>query len=191
MKNELLSKSWLLPALVVGIAVAYVTLVLIPGQRKIRQLADDVEAHQAFVAQSQAITPALAVTQQEIQRAEQYRTVWEQASPHGPNLAGLFGQINGLAKSSGVVTTRFAPQDPVVLAKLRRVPLLIGCTGSFPQIARFVQSLERLPTTVWIEDLKLEKSEKTGENVQCELSLAIFAVNSEDSDKANLSEKPI
>jgi Tfp pilus assembly protein PilO len=130
-------------------------------------------------------------TQKEIQRTSAYVAAWRSASPHEANLAGLFGRIGALARSSHVSTTRMAPHAPLVMARVRRVTLVMGCTGSFSQIASFLQKLENMPQTLWIEDLRLEKSSKDGELVGCEMTLEIFADNPESSDETKSSGKPI
>jgi Tfp pilus assembly protein PilO len=191
MKKDLLNNSWLLPGLVVAAAVAYFAMVFLPGQRKLREMAEELETNREAVVRSQMTAPAILVTQQEIAKARQYTSNWEEVTPRGSRLAALFGRINALAKASGVVTTRFVPQDPVVLAKVRRVPVTIGCTGAYSQVSQFAQNLESLPSTIWIDDFRLERAGKDGELVQCELHLAIFADNSEDSDKAKSSDHPI
>jgi Tfp pilus assembly protein PilO len=191
MKTSIPQGNWLLPLAALGMAAAYFALVFLPNRRAIGELAEQVACKQEAVLRAAAESHALVTTQKEIQRASAYVAAWQSASSHEANLAGLFGRIGALARSSHVSTTRMAPQEPLVMARLRRVSVLMGCTGSFPQITGFLQKLENLPQTLWIEDLRLENSSKDGELMRCEMTLEVFADNPESSDEIKSSGKPI
>lgn len=187
MKTSSLLNGWTIPIAAVGLAVAYAFCFFLPGQRQVAELSQQVATEQAFVQQTEALAPALAATEQQIQAARAYNAAWKEASPSPADLAALFGQIHELAKAAGVTTTRLDPDVPVDLARLRRIPLMIGCTGQFTQIARFLESVERLPQTIWIENLRLEAGGENGKDVQCEVMLEIFADNPKNSGQVNLS----
>ena len=191
MKTGILQGNWLLPLATLGMGTAYLVLVFLPNRRAISELAGQVACKQQTVLQAAADLQALATTQREIQRASSYVAAWQSASPREGNLAGLFGRIGVLARSSHVSTARMAPQEPLVMAKVRRVSVMMGCTGSFSQITSFLQKLEEMPQTLWIEDLRLENSGKDGELMRCEMTLEIFADNPESSDEIRSSGKPI
>ena len=72
----------------------------------------------------------------------------------------MLGRIHQEADAAGVRITRFDPQAPVVYEKLRRVPVVVGCTGSFSQIYEFIRKLETMPTSVWVGALRMEKDVK-------------------------------
>jgi len=187
MKSNLLENSWAIPLLTAGVAAAYLFLVFLPGQKAMGQLANDLATKQDFVSQTGMMSPAMKVSEQEVKKTLEYNAAWKGAAPTEGQLSALFGQIHTLAKTSGLTTTRFDLQEPEVLARVQRVPVVIGCTGSFDQIARFLAQLERLPQTIWIEDLRIEPAGKAGEVVQCEVSLVVFADNPENSDQVNSS----
>ncbi len=191
MKTSILQGNWLLPLAALGMGVAYFALVFLPNRRAIGEMAEQVACKRGAVLHAAAESDTLLTTQQEIQRTSAYVAAWRSASPHEANLAGLFGRIGALARSSHVSTTRMAPQAPLVMAKVRRVSVLMGCTGSFAQITSFLQKLENMPQSLWIEDLRLENSSKDGEVMRCEMTLEIFADNPESSDEIRSSGKPI
>ena len=191
MKTTILQGNWLLPLAALGMGVAYFALGFFPNRRAIGELAEQVASKQEAVLQATLESRLLSTTQKEIQQASDYVAAWRSVSPHEANLAGLFGQIGALARSSHVSTTRMAPQEPLVMARVRRVCVLMGCTGSFPQITSFLQKLENMPQTLWIEDLRLENSNKDRELMRCEMTLEIFADNPESSDETRSSGKPI
>jgi Tfp pilus assembly protein PilO len=183
--------NWLLPLAALGLGAAYFALVFLPNRRAIGELAEQVACKQEAVLRAAEESHALSTTQKEIQRASAYVAAWQSASPHEANLASLFGRIGVLARSSHVWTTRLAPQEPLVMARVRRVSVLMGCTGSFSQITSFLQRLENMPQTLWINDLRLENSSKDGELMKCEMTLEVFADNPENSGEIRSSGKPI
>ncbi len=187
MKTASLLNGWTLPVVAVGMAVAYAFGFFLPQQRSLAELSRQVTSQHELIDQTAALAPALAATEQQIEATRQYTTAWETASPSDADLPMLFGQIHQLAKMAGVTTTRFDPDTPVTLARVRRIPLRIGCTGQFSQIARFLESVERLPQTVWVENLHLERGSQAGEVVQCEVMLEVFADKPENSDQVKLS----
>jgi Tfp pilus assembly protein PilO len=191
MKSNILQGKWLLPLATVAVGIAYFVLLFLPNRRAIGELAEQVSCKRQAAVQVARGSQTLLATQKEIQRATAYVAVWQSDLPHGGTMAHLFRRIGGLARSSHVSMTRMAPQEPLAMARLRRVPVLMGCTGSFSQIADFLQKLEKLPQTLWINDLRLEGSGKDGKSVRCEITLEIFADNLEISDCARSSGKPI
>jgi Tfp pilus assembly protein PilO len=191
MKSNILQGKWLLPLATVAVGIAYFVLLFLPNRRSIGELAEQVACKQQAVVQVAQGSQALLTTQKEIQRATAYVAVWQSALPREGSLARLFRRIGGLARSSHVSMTRMAPQEPLAMARLRRVSVLMGCTGSFSQIADFLQRLEKLPQSLWINDLRLEGSGKDGRFMKCEMTLEIFADNLEISDCVKSSGKPI
>lgn len=187
MNAKLLQKSWMIPALAGGLAAAYLYFFFLPQQRAIAELTQQLTTQREFVRQTEMLAPALAATETQVKTTLQYTTAWQETSPSEAELAVLFGQISELAKAAGVTTTRFDPDSPVKLTRIRRFPLMIGCTGQFSQIARFLESVERLPQTIWVASLRMEASSEGRENVGCEVMLEIFADNPKNSDQANLS----
>jgi len=191
MKTNILQGNWLLPLAALGMGAAYFALVFLPNRRAIGELAEQVACKQEAVLRAAEESHALSTTQKEIQRASAYVGAWQSASPHVANLASVFGRIGALARSSHVSTTRLAPQEPLVMARVRRMPVLMGCTGSFSQITSFLQKLEKMPQVMWIDDLRLENPGKDGKAMKCEMTLEIFADNPENSDEIRSSGKPI
>jgi Tfp pilus assembly protein PilO len=191
MKTHILQGNWLLPLAALGMGAAYFVLVFLPNRRAIGELAEQVAGKQEAVLQAATASQTLLTTQKELDRTSAYVAAWRSVAPREGNLASLFGRIGALARSSHVSTTRLTPQEPLVMARVRCVPMLMGCTGSFSQIASFLQKLEDMPQTVWIDDLRLENSSKDGELMKCEMTLEVFADNPESSDEIKSSGKPI
>jgi len=187
MKTSIHRGSWLVTLPVAGLAVAYVLGWYVPGRRQIEQLSEELAADEEFVALADAVAPAIQTTRHQLQECLAYNAAWTESAPAQAELSALFGKIHALARASGSTTIRFDPEPPVVLDKLRRIPVVLGCTGSFAQIAEFLHHLEALPQAIWIEGLKIEQSRQDRESVECQLELLIFADNPDDSDQVDLT----
>ncbi len=191
MKLNLTADSWLVPALTLAAAVAYTTLWFIPQQHKISQLREELATKRTFVTQGCTLPTALQATQCELEKTQLYQRAWADASPGRTRLSALFGQISALAKQSGIATTRFDPDPGQDMSRLCRVPLAIGCTGSFAQTRKFLHGIESLPATIWVEKLHVARDSKDGKVVQSVLDLEIFADKQDISDQVNHMEQPI
>jgi len=187
MKADFLQNGWIGPAVAAGVAGAYLLFGFLPGQLSLAEMSSQLAAKRDFVAQAAATLPALAAAEQQVRQANQYNAHWQEALLDDAELSTLFGRIHEMAKNSGVTTTRFQPESPVTLARVRRVPLAIGCTGQFGQIVRFLGELERLPQIVWVDQVRMEPAGQNKEAIQCEVILGIFVDNSENSDEGNQS----
>lgn len=188
MYTKIRHRTWIVTLPVAGLAAAYAYFFYLPGERAITQLSEELAAAEAFVDQAQDLAVVVKPTRQRLTETRQYNEVWEKADPSGAGLFALLGEINRLCKESGATTTQFDPEEAVRRQRVQSIPLLLGCSGSFSQICKFLNALEQLPQTVWIENLRMEQSGQDGANVHCELSLAIFADNLGDSDQVDHSE---
>lgn len=181
------SNPWIIVAPGAALAVAYLAFVYLPGQRAINALREQVTNTEQYVEQGQTMALATEATRQEFERTRSYVGAWEDSAPSEDELSGLFGRISRLAKDSGTTTVRFDPQPAAAYDKVRRIPVTMACAGSFGQISEFLRGLEGLDQTVWIESLQMEGSGENEEDVQCELTLGIFAGNPDDSDQVDRS----
>jgi len=188
MKTSISGSTWLVIVPVLAVAVAYVFLVFLPGQEAIGKLREELAGREAFIQQVEAFGATIEATQQELDKTEEYVGRWEAATPSEDELSVVFGRISQLAKDSGTTTTRFEPQPATHYDEIRRIPLAVECHGSFASVCEFLCSLEGLEETVWIESLQMEQAGEDGGNVKCEVSMAIFADNPDDSDQVDLSE---
>jgi len=181
-------RTWIVVLPMVGLAAVYAYFFYLPGHRAIAQLSEEVAAAETFVDQARGLAGVVEPTRQQLNKTLQYNQVWQEPAPSGAGLFELLGEINRLCKESGATATQFDPEEAVCHQRVQRIPLLLGLSGSFSQICKFLADLEQLPQTVWIESLRMEESDQDGGNVHCELSLAIFADNLDDSDQVDQSD---
>lgn len=182
MKKEIHRTSWYVTVPVAAAAVLYVVLFFLPGRRAIAELEQQVETKQNYIAQSQTLAAALVASQMELEKTKAHNQRWLQAAPAPGQLSTLYGKIYLLAKNAGVTTTRFDPEPVVLLDALRKIPVAIGCTGTFSQVSEFLRALESQPEEIWIESLRIQAREGDEESVECEISAVIFSGNPDISN---------
>ncbi len=191
MKTHPVSRPWTILVLAAAAAGAYLCFGYLPGEASLDGLRGELAAVEESIQQAEMLAPAIEATRQQSGKTAEYVRKWEQSAPSEDQLSELFGRINRLAEESGATTTRFEPQPPVPYDTICRLPVQMGCAGSFGQIGRFLRALECLDQTVWIGALRMEQAGENREDVHCELTLDIFADNSGGSDQVGRSEQPI
>ncbi|NUQ64256.1 MAG: type 4a pilus biogenesis protein PilO [Pirellulales bacterium] len=188
MSSKIATSSWTIPFLVGAAAAAYLAVVFLPGQRALARLHADLVSQDACVAQAGDLAPAIQATEKELEDTVRFNRAWQEASPTPQALSGLFGRMNQLAKDAGVSMTRFDPEPVELMQRIRRVPVLLGCTGTFPQVCELLQKFEHLPQAIWIHGLQLEVDGKNSKTVKVEVALSVFADNSDTSGQVDRSE---
>jgi Tfp pilus assembly protein PilO len=191
MKTNVTGSHWIITLPTLAVAAAYGYFVFLPKERSIAALRGEINAAEQFIEQVEALAPAIEATRQHLDKTRQYVDQWKQSAPTEDGLSEVFGRINRLAAESGITTTRFEPQPAVAYDTIQRLPVVVACVGSFDEICQFLQGLDRLTGTVWIERLRIQgsgESGESGEDVDCELSLAVFTDNPDDSDQVDPSE---
>jgi Tfp pilus assembly protein PilO len=187
MKPKRAPNTWLVTLAAAGLALAFLFLVFLPRQKAIQALSDELCEKQEYAATAGSVAAAMEIARGELERSRAYNAAWKDSAPPEAELAGLFGKVNALASACGVTPLRFDPDSPVKMQRVCRVPVAVGCTGTFGQIASFLLELEDLPQTIWVDSLQLEAMWQSGDSVQCGLDLIIFADNPDDSDQAKLA----
>lgn len=187
MKSNLLRGSWIVTLPLVALAAAYFYFLFLPGQREIARLADELALQRQFVQGSVSGVAAIRATAGDLERCREYTAEWAKNAPVEGDLADLLARITSAAKHAGTTITRLEPDRPVRYEHVSRVPVVVGLAGSFSQVGRLICDLERLPQTLWIQEVRIEIAGKDGENVQCEMVVEIFADNPGDSGQVKLS----
>jgi len=181
MKNILGKGSWAVTLPLVGVALAYLFLVYLPSQRADAELQQQLKEQQEYLAGAKAINTAMQTTVEQLQGAEAYQMRWAEHAPSERTIGALYEKMHLLARAQGVTITRFDPQAVVAHAYLVELPVSLGCTGQFAEIATFLAEIESLPEEIWVSGLRMEEMEADRQSVSCELDLVVFAANSENS----------
>ncbi len=188
MSRSLRKGSWAVTITLAGTAAVFLALAYLPGYRRMKELREQIQAQEQYLAGATAMGVALTTAQQELRETLRYNRAWLAGTPGPRSSPQLYERIQRLAKGAGVETTRFDPQPIEPQALLYEFPLSIACTGKFEQIHAFVRSLEGAPQTIWIKQLDLRRSPNGDDLLECELNLVIFAVDPGNSDYVDYSD---
>ena len=186
--------NWVLVAPLVALNVAYLVFFFLPGQKEIAAMRTDILDTQRYLADA-ALRPAeIERVGKQIENAETHTDAWRELAPSADNVARLFSEINRRAGTAGVAVTRFEPRQVDEMDHLDRITLHLGAEGSFEQMFRLMRQLEQLPESIWIDSMHFRThhspsnilnsalSETDTASVRSEITLAIFAAKSKDSD---------
>jgi Tfp pilus assembly protein PilO len=187
-ENKFHCSSWLVTIPLVAIAAIHIVFVFFPGRKVISQLQKDIEYRQIYISNAANVSVKLADAQQELVKVKSYIENWRRMAYAINRLPVLYGDINKLSKQAGTTTSRFEPQMIIEFGMIRQIPIHMACTGTFAQIHEFIRSLEGLPQTIWIDQLRFDKPGQTGENVLCEINLVVFSDNSKLSNYVDNSK---
>ena len=174
--------NWIATSAMAAITSAFLWLVFLPQMKSIRALQADMRVKEDFIAQESGLSAQLAVNDADRRETQAFIDTWVVRSPSSQRVAALFGRISESATATQVTLTRFEPQPVVEMESLRQIPLMLGCDGSFAAIHAWIRKVEGFPETIWVEELKLERPSEDGQDLHCEVKLAVFADKSEFSN---------
>ncbi len=181
MRSSSKRTSWFVTLPIAAGALGYLWLVFLPTARAIRETRADIRTKQDYISKAEALHSVLAQAKSDLKVVDAYTRQWSDQTSRATQLPHLFGKITQQTHEIGAVPTRFDPLKEVKMETLLRAPVQMEIVGDYEQIARVLASLERLPETIWVEQLKIEKQSEKGQDVRCEVKLEIFAGNSNKS----------
>lgn len=182
MNTKIRRSSWIVTVPLAAAALAYLLLFLLPGNRAIGELRQQIRQKRDFIEIAASMAKTLGTLRTQREQAASYSAACAGGGSTSGGISAIFGEINDLATAAGTTVTRFDPEPVVSYDKIKRIPLTMGCVGSFAEICTFLRRLEELPAMIWVETLRVEKIDKNSESVSCEINLVVFAGNPEDSD---------
>jgi Tfp pilus assembly protein PilO len=162
--------------------ILYLVFSFFPTSRAISQLRDEIRSTERFINQSASLAISLSQTDAELKRAKDYTSGAGQRLTKRAGLSALIGRISHEADLAGATTTKIEPQAASDLETFSVVPVIYKANGGFTDVCRLLVGLERLPEPVWLEDVQLTAARDSGQKMQCDLTLAVFADHSESSD---------
>jgi Tfp pilus assembly protein PilO len=175
-------RTWLITALLAAAAVAYVVFIFLPVQRSIRALSSRLQEKRQQVVQAQSLNRPLVQARQRLVETRNVCLQWREQAPRPQDIAQHFATLTQQAQDAGVAIVRFDPQAGTDLAVLSQHHVVLHFRGEFAQVFDFLSRLERLPTPLWVRDVRLAVSEEPGQALQGELTLTIFVDRADYSD---------
>jgi Tfp pilus assembly protein PilO len=188
MKPGLFRNSWVVTLTLAGLVVAYLFLYFLPKRKGIDAKRAELSGVTDFLQQAEIAASALQANRAVLEKTNRYNAKWKPPRAEEP---AICGQVVALADAAGATLATLSPIESTSnepYERIRRIPVEVECSGSFAQISRLLDGLERLDQAIWVDTFLMEKSGEDGENVQCKLTLAVFADNPDDSDQVDPSQ---
>ena len=171
------SRGWMITMLLAGGALAYVLLVFLPGQVKVSKLRSQLREEQHFVIQADRLISTIQQTEDELAQTNRFAADWYEDAPGESELAAVYGQVTDAARQSGISLLRFEPQPAIRLATVSQISSTLIGQGTFAEVFSFLERLEQMSPSNWISQLQMREVGENGQELQCELSLTVFADN--------------
>ena len=181
MKMKLPNKTTPMLLLGLGLTVAYVMLAFLPLGRHISATRDALASQQAAVAQEAALLAQIEAYQTECREVANYTTSWPEINDPNLNLSQLLGKISLEAKKVGADALRLEPGPLQAMSSVQRIPVRLGCRGTFQEIHTLIQQMEALPDKLWIERLELAPHDEDKNELTCEMDFETFVVSANNS----------
>lgn len=193
MKTKINHKSWILVAVLVAVLAGYVAVFFIPKAHSITKLQKNLLAKQDFITQSAQTVDQLRAVEKQLNNAAAYNKTWTKYAPHSGEISILLGKIHALARSANVQIDSFDPEPAEKYDRIRRLPIAMVYSGKLTSVFNFLRDLEKMPQTIWIKDVTIERVNNNRSNHQdgvsetrgftkCKVDLAIFMDNLEISN---------
>jgi len=176
------ARSFVLTVSIAGLVLLYAFFVFLPTRRAIAKMRSALDEKRQFIVATQKDYTDIGAVQEDLDRTSEWVATWKQNSPKRNNLGGFFGRVAEISRESGTQVERITPEEPVEMKSLSRHPVRFVIGGRFHELFAFVEALEQMPFTVWIDRLELQSPSQTSEKLTCELSLTVFTDNQDISD---------
>jgi Tfp pilus assembly protein PilO len=176
--------SWFVTVPLLAGGLAFVFWFYRPTQRQIGDMQGELELKQAVLADAAALPLRLKQTNQELRDTRAFVAAWQRTAAE-KSLAAVCGDLAGIVAAAGAKATKFEPEPAARYRYLTRSPCTLACEGTFPQIYQVLRQLERMPQTIWVEDVQITREGKNSAAVTCTLKLAMFTGQSNSADKTD------
>ena len=167
---------------VLGVIVGYVLLIFLPNYREINKQEELIALKQEYIVKTEALKGQISELEAECAKTKKFCDDWSMHAPTEDQISAIHKVINDQVSLAGATVKGFDPQEPVNMLTLQRIPLTIQAAGTFSEILSMLAGLESMPETIWLEDLKLRATGINEDEMTSQVTLVVFAKNSEDSD---------
>ncbi len=173
---------WLVTGGMAGIALVYVFFVFLPIQKSMKASRGQLAEKQKYIAETDVLFTSTSTIRSEMAESDGFVNKWRQDAPDEQQVDRLPAQVSLQAGLAGVRVLRLEPQTSRSHGLVVEYPILVSVEGSFEGIFSFLKGVERLPQTVWLQDVNLHRPSELGGTLRCELTLTILGDLAEKSD---------
>lgn len=181
MKISLPKSSTPLVLLGLALVVAFVLLVYLPLQRAIAETRNEIAKQQASLHQDETLLAQIEAHQAESREIDNVIASWPQVANPNLHLSQMLGKISQEARQAGADALRLEPGQLQAMQATHRIPVTLGCRGTFQEIHQLICQIETLPCKLWIERVELAPVDDQKHELTCEMDFAAFIVPVKDS----------
>ncbi|MFN3151615.1 type 4a pilus biogenesis protein PilO [Bremerella sp.] len=159
-----------------GLVVVFVMLVYMPLSRSIAAAHDSLELKRSLVSQEGSLLAQIERHAQELEDVKEYTEAWEEVPNANYFLSQLLGEISQHAKQAGTDALRLEPGQTIEMQAVHRIPVRLGCTGTFQEIHDLIGRIEDLPYKIWLRRVELAPKGNQSRDLTCEMEFEAFIV---------------
>jgi Tfp pilus assembly protein PilO len=182
MKLDSTCGRWAVCAAAAATVAAFMFFVYLPMRGETDELRKQLADQREYVMHADRLRATIDSTERDLIKIRKQNDAWRETAPDESELSALYGTIHRTARLTGTLITRFEPQPPVTMDVLRQTPVAMTSVGTYASIAQTLLGIERLPATLWVDELRLTPLREDAQRVQCEVKLVVLADNPEFSD---------
>ncbi|WDI42483.1 type 4a pilus biogenesis protein PilO [Bremerella sp. P1] len=181
MKLQLPKSSTPILLVCLGLLVTFVMLVYLPLSRSIAAAHDSLELKQSLVSQEGSLLAQIERHAQELEDVKNYTQSWEEVPNANFYLSQMLGEISQHAKQAGTDALRLEPGQATEMQAVQRIPVRLGCTGTFQEIHDLIGRIENLPYKIWLRRVELAPKSDQQRDLTCEMEFEAFIVSVKNS----------
>ncbi|RCS42095.1 hypothetical protein DTL42_19900 [Bremerella cremea] len=171
------------PFVLLGLAfvVAFVLLVYFPLQRVIKTAQNELATLQATLHQEDTLLAQIEAHRAESREIDNVIAAWPQVANPNLHLSQMLGKISREARQVGADALRLEPGQSQAMQAVHRIPVQLGCRGTFQEIHQLICQIDTLPYQLWIERVELAPADDQKHELTCEMDFTAFIVPVKDS----------
>ncbi len=164
-----------------GVIVAFAMLVYLPLSRSIAAARDSLELKRSMVSQEGSLLAQIERHAQEKQDVQAYTKKWDEVPNANFYLSQMLGEISQHAKQAGTDALRLEPGQAIEMRAVQRIPVRLGCTGTFQEIHDLIARIEGLPYQISLSQIELAPRNEDQRDLTCEMEFEAFIVSVRNS----------
>ena len=144
-----------LPSVILSVAI--IMLVIMPKQKKIKELDANIDKQNNEIAASQAKAAKLDILKQENERLIKRINELKEQLPEEKEISSLLKQVSDLGIAAGLEIKSWKPGQKTTHPSgiVYEIPVSVDVIGTYHNLGYFLSSLTKLNRIVNISDMKL------------------------------------
>jgi len=160
----------------------FVLLVYLPLHKAIGSEKKRLAQKQAEIGRQSQLFEELEAIRAETEQIESFTATWRTVVAPNLHLSLMLGNISRRAQQTGTTALRLEPGEVTQMEATKRVPIKLGCRGSFGEVHRLICELEAMPHQIWIHRIELAPTPNQQQELTCEIDLEAFVACNTNSD---------